>query len=55
MFKRLYIEVANICNLNCSFCPKSNRDQKVMSIDEFETISNKITKEFNQTNGLYGN
>ena len=42
MFKRLYIEITNICNLNCSFCPKSDRDKKVMSIDEFETIINKI-------------
>ena len=42
MYKRIYIEITNVCNLNCKFCPKSNRDKKVMSIDEFETIINKI-------------
>ena len=42
MFKRIYIEITNICNLNCKFCPKSDRDKKVMTVTEFETIINKI-------------
>ena len=35
-FKRIYIEITNICNLKCSFCSNSKRNKKEMSIDEFE-------------------
>lgn len=40
--KRIYIEITNICNLSCSFCPKSNREQSFISIEDFKTIINKI-------------
>ena len=43
-FKKVYIEITNICNLNCSFCIKDNRMKKEMSIDEFETVLKKIDK-----------
>ena len=43
-FKKVYIEITNICNLNCSFCIKDNRKKKEMSIDEFETVLKKIDK-----------
>lgn len=42
MYKRVYIEITNICNLNCSFCPNTKRDKKYMSIDEYEIIIKKI-------------
>lgn len=32
-FKKVYIEISNICNLQCTFCPVVDRDKKVMSID----------------------
>lgn len=41
-FKRVYIEITNICNLSCSFCPKTKRPQKFMNTTEFELILNKI-------------
>ena len=41
-YKKIYIEITNICNLNCSFCSKVNRKKKHMKLDEFETILNKI-------------
>ncbi|NLK95498.1 MAG: radical SAM protein [Clostridiales bacterium] len=41
-FKRIYIETTNICNLNCDFCPKTSRSERVMSIEDFEIIINKI-------------
>ena len=41
-FKQIYIEITNICNLNCSFCPKNSRPKKFMSVEEFDTISTEI-------------
>ena len=42
-FKQIYIEITNICNLNCSFCPTNNRPKKFMTIDEFDTITDEIS------------
>lgn len=43
-FKKIYIEITNRCNLNCSFCSDSNRVKKDMTVDEFEIVINKIKK-----------
>ena len=50
MFNRIYIEITNICNLNCDFCPLSNREKKMMTKEEFEKILIKIK---NYTNHIY--
>ena len=42
-FKQIYIEITNICNLNCSFCPKNSRPKKFMSIEEFDKITDEIS------------
>lgn len=42
-FKQIYIEITNICNLNCSFCPKNNRPKKFMTVGEFDTITDEIS------------
>lgn len=41
-FKKIYIEVTNICNLNCLFCPGNKRDKKFMNINDFKIILDKI-------------
>lgn len=41
-FKRVYIEITNVCNLSCSFCPKTTRISKFMNKEEFEVILDKI-------------
>lgn len=42
MFKKIYIEITNICNLKCSFCPDGKRTKESMSIEKFEYIINQI-------------
>lgn len=41
-FKRVYVEITNVCNFNCSFCPKNNRKKEFMSLKNFEYIANQI-------------
>ncbi len=41
-FKKIYIEISNICNLNCSFCPGTKREPKQMNITEFKTVIKKV-------------
>ena len=42
MIDRCYIEITNVCNLNCDFCPKHRRAARKMSLDEFDLITDKI-------------
>jgi radical SAM protein with 4Fe4S-binding SPASM domain len=41
-FKKVYVEITNICNLSCNFCPKTSRKLKFMDKEEFQLIVNKI-------------
>ncbi|MAF90243.1 MAG: radical SAM protein [Bdellovibrionaceae bacterium] len=36
MMDRIHIEISNICNLQCSFCPVVERDKKVMSLEKVQ-------------------
>ena len=44
MFKKIYIEITNICNLNCKFCLETNRKKEYISVENFEKIIKKIHK-----------
>ena len=50
MYKKVYIEITNNCNLSCDFCIKNKRKRKFMSKDEFLVILSKLE---NVTNYLY--
>ncbi|MBP3920670.1 MAG: SPASM domain-containing protein [Bacilli bacterium] len=49
-FKKVYIEIGNMCNLNCDFCIGNIRKNRFMTYDEFMFILGKI-KPF--TNYIY--
>ena len=42
MYSRAYIEITNICNMNCSFCHGHSRPARKMTVDEFNTVLNKL-------------
>lgn len=37
-FAKVHIEISNICNLQCSFCPAVERKKGIMKVEEFEAI-----------------
>ena len=50
MYKKVYVEITNTCNMNCSFCHGTKRIPKRMELAEFNTVLNKIKP---YTNYLY--
>lgn len=41
-FKKAYLEITNVCNASCSFCPKTKRPLKMMTENEFDVITDKL-------------
>lgn len=41
-YKKIYLEITNICNLNCSFCAGTSRKKHFMTVDEFKILTAKI-------------
>lgn len=50
MYNKVYVEITNICNMNCSFCHGHSRELKRMSEEEFAEILDKLTE---QTGYIY--
>ena len=50
MYNKVYLEITNICNMNCSFCHGHKRELKRMSKDEFLVILDKLSE---QTKYIY--
>ena len=42
-YSRVYVEITNLCNRNCTFCPGTVRAPKMMSVAEFEAVAKKLT------------
>ena len=38
MYKKVYLEITNNCNLRCDFCTKNKRPSKFMDYREFTFI-----------------
>lgn len=41
-FKKIYVEITNICNLKCSFCPDGKRKKESICVEDFEYIAKQI-------------
>lgn len=41
-YKKIYIEITNVCNLHCDFCPQTKRKPEFMKVDLFSTILDQI-------------
>ena len=43
MYSRVYVEITNICNRSCSFCPSHRRSPQRMSAEDFGVITDKLS------------
>ena len=41
-YSKVYVEITNQCNQNCSFCPGTSRLPKRLSMEEFQVIVQKL-------------
>lgn len=42
MLKKVYLEISNVCNLACEFCPGTSRRKHFMNEDEFTDLVKKL-------------
>jgi len=45
MLKRVYLEITNVCNLACHFCPGTARSPRFLSVEEFTLLAEKLRGE----------
>lgn len=43
MLKRVYLEITNVCNLACAFCPGTTREPRSLSEEEFSCLLGSLT------------
>ena len=41
-FSKVYVEISNLCNLSCAFCPGTKRKKRAMTEDEFARLLPKL-------------
>lgn len=41
-FDKVYVEITNVCNLACEFCPEGKRKKEFMSVEQFNRILEQI-------------
>ena len=42
MLKKAYLEITNICNLSCSFCPGTRREKRMLTREEFSLLASRL-------------
>ncbi len=43
-FRKVHIEITNICNLKCTFCPPKLKPNGIMPLEKFDDINSQLTK-----------
>ena len=41
-FSKIYVEISNLCNLSCAFCPGTKREKRAMTEAEFQILLPKL-------------
>ena len=41
-FRKIYLEISNLCNLSCAFCPGTKRPKRAMTAAEFSSLLPKL-------------
>ncbi|MBQ3503433.1 MAG: SPASM domain-containing protein [Oscillospiraceae bacterium] len=41
-FNKIYLEISNLCNLSCTFCPGTKRKKHAMTVEEFSSLLPKL-------------
>ena len=41
-FNKIYLEISNVCNLSCAFCPGTRRSRHIMTESEFSALMPKL-------------
>ncbi len=42
MLKRVYLEITDVCNLHCAFCPGTRRAPRFLPQEDFETLTDRL-------------
>lgn len=42
VLKKAYLEITNVCNLSCSFCPGTRREPRFLTPAQFETLAGRL-------------
>lgn len=42
MITRCYLEITNVCNLDCVFCPKTTREKHTMTMEQFDALTSRL-------------
>ena len=50
MYSKVYVEITNVCNMNCSFCHGHHRTKQSMSFNEFSSVLEQL---HGKTNYIY--
>ena len=45
MLRKVYLEITNVCNLSCAFCPGTRRPPHFLTTAEFEALTDRLRGE----------
>lgn len=45
MITRCYLEITNVCNLDCVFCPKTDRAKHTLTLEAFDVLTSRLKGE----------